>query len=230
MSLHNIIKSISANMWIMRSIHKTIYFNLKYLPLRQAVRLPVMLYKPHFHRLRGNIHINSDKIRPGMVKLGMPQVSIYPDSGITLDIGGTITFCGACNIGNASYISIGDVGHAVLGDRFHATASLRLVCHDRVTTGSNVLIGWDTLICDTDFHHTVRLEDMAAMPSHGAISIGSNIWIANGCAIMKNSEIPDDTIVAARSLVNRRLGTPGHSLVAGTPAVLKCTGITWNDE
>lgn len=32
---------------MLRSIFSTIYFNLYYLPFKQAIKLPILLYKPH---------------------------------------------------------------------------------------------------------------------------------------------------------------------------------------
>ena len=43
-----------------------------------------------------------------MIKLGFPQVSLYPDSGMVFENhGGTIVFHGSCRIGNNSAISVG---------------------------------------------------------------------------------------------------------------------------
>ena len=52
-------------------IHKSIYFNFHYLPFEQAVKLPILLYKPHFIKLKGNVIIESDKVSFGMIKMGI---------------------------------------------------------------------------------------------------------------------------------------------------------------
>ena len=38
---------------VLRYLHMSIYFNFKYLPFRQAVKLPVFLYRPRFGVLGG---------------------------------------------------------------------------------------------------------------------------------------------------------------------------------
>jgi hypothetical protein len=50
---------------------KTIFFNLKYLPLNQAVKLPIYVYRDvRFNRLKGNIQLNAPQVYRGMIKIG----------------------------------------------------------------------------------------------------------------------------------------------------------------
>lgn len=223
------ISTIRHNLWILRSLHKTIYFNLKCLPFRQALKLPILLYKPKLRSLEGKVRIESGVIRTGMIKLGLPNVSIYPDTGIMLELRGEVVFQGSCLIGNASYISVSEGGKAIIGDAFQATTSLKLVCYDKVSIGRNVLVGWDCLVCDNDFHTLSDKESGLPLPNHGPISIGDRCWIANGCCIMKNATLPPNSVVASHSMVNRCMDDiPGFSIIAGTPAVLRKTGVIWD--
>lgn len=48
-----IINEIKGNCWVLRSIIPTIYFNFHYLPFRQAIKLPIILYKPHLKLMKG---------------------------------------------------------------------------------------------------------------------------------------------------------------------------------
>lgn len=224
--LSSIIKNIFSKLWVLRSLPKTIYFNFHYLPFRQAVKLPILLYRPHFQTLGGSVKIESNNIKRGMICLGVYDVNIYPNNGIMLDIRGSITFKGSCRIGNASYIT-SNGGNIVIGDNFHATTSLRLINYDRIIIGDNVLFGWNCMVCDNDFHKVIDITNGHEFPVKGEINIGNNVWIANGCHIMKKSSIPSNTVISARSLVNKNLETPEYSLVAGTPAVLKRQNVSW---
>ena len=38
--------------WCLRSLLSSIYFNFHYLPLSQAMKLPILLYKPKFGSLK----------------------------------------------------------------------------------------------------------------------------------------------------------------------------------
>ena len=54
-----IIKKLSTELSILRYIIPTIYFNFHYLPFSQAIKLPIVFYKPHFGKLKGVVKINS---------------------------------------------------------------------------------------------------------------------------------------------------------------------------
>ena len=49
---------------------QTIYFNFHYLPFGQAIKLPIILRKPRFVRLKGKVSIENDNVRFGMIVLG----------------------------------------------------------------------------------------------------------------------------------------------------------------
>ena len=69
----------------------TIYFNFHYLPFRQAIKLPILLYKPHFISLKGKIIIDALSIRIGMIRMGHLVNTCNPNNGISIDNrGGTI--------------------------------------------------------------------------------------------------------------------------------------------
>ena len=94
-----------------------------------------------------------------------------------LELRGKIIFNGRCSIGNNSYITTGNKSIVEIGKNFSATTTLRLVCYDHIRFNDNVLVGY----CP--------------------ISIGCNTWIANGCRIMKNTMVPDNTVIAAYTVL-----------------------------
>lgn len=222
-----LLKIIRNNKWMLRSLAKTVYFNFHYLPLRQAVRLPIWLYKARLRKLGGSITITADRIRPGMIQLGTDRVSVYRNGGISLEINGDIVFRGSCYIGNDSFIAV-DGGKLSFGDFFNATAAVRIVCRKGITFGDRVLLGWNNMVCDSDFHTVRNRLTGKTNATEKEIAIGSHVWIANGCSVMKGSEIPDNVIVAQKSLVNGKLDVPEYSLVAGTPAKLKKEDVDWD--
>lgn len=44
---------------LLRAIISSLYFNFKYLPFNQALKLPILLYKPYFKELKGKVVIDS---------------------------------------------------------------------------------------------------------------------------------------------------------------------------
>lgn len=53
----------------------SLYFNLRYLPFKQGVKMPILINKPHLHKMNGKIVIDAAKITPGMIKLGASGVT-----------------------------------------------------------------------------------------------------------------------------------------------------------
>ena len=86
-------KKIRRYLQELRYIVPTLYFNFHYLPFRQAIRLPIVLYKPHLLKCKGTIRLEPEdgRIRHGMIRLGFHQVSLYPNNGFTWEnLGGVI--------------------------------------------------------------------------------------------------------------------------------------------
>lgn len=209
--MSSILKKILANKWVLRNIFQTIYFNLHYLPFKQAIRLPIWLYKPHIKNAKGSIII-SGPIRSGMIRLGINNVGIYPNNGIHINNQGTIEFKGTAIIGNDCYLHVDKTGRVTFGNNFRATTTFRLVSYNNITFGDNVRFGWDCIVMDTDFHILTRL-DGTQTKGYGEIHIGSNNWFGNGCRIMKNSTTPDYCTVAAGTWLSKPALVPEHSVI-----------------
>ena len=131
MELSLILKRVWRGRRILRYILHSVFFNFHYLPFHEAVKLPILLYKPKLLKLKGTIKIKQeDKIGFGMIRLGFPEVSLYPNTGIVFEnYGGTVVFKGQCCIGNNSYLSIGPKAIVEFGNRFSATTTFRLTSY-----------------------------------------------------------------------------------------------------
>lgn len=208
----SLVSKIWSHRRILRSLFKSIYFNFHYLPFWQAIRLPILLYKPKFLDLKGSVVIDADTIRFGMIRMGFPMVSLFPNSGITIENhGGTIIFNGKCQIGNNSAISMG-MGKLTFGSGFCATTSLKIACYYNITFNDNVLIGWDCLFMDTDFHKLAKLSG-GYSKGYGEIFIGKNNWFGCKCVVLKNTRTPDYCTVTATSLLNKNYDVPEYSVI-----------------
>lgn len=220
------LKKIWNQRWILRNILNSIYFNFHYLPFNQAIKLPIILYKPHLHKCSGTVKIEGN-IKCGMIKLGVNNVPIYPNNGIFFENnGGEIIFKGNCFIGNNSSIVIGKNGKLILGDNFCASTSLKLVSYYNILIKDNVLCGWDCLFMDTDFHQLTLIDkDIENPRSYNSIIIGKNNWFALKCIVMKGTVLSDNNVIAANSLLNKDYSNNSFCLMAGIPAIVKKTGV-----
>ena len=230
MILNKLLNLFKYNRKDLRSLPYSLYFNFHYLPFKQAIKLPILLYKPHFKELKGCVNICSQReIKYGMIRLGFPSVSIYPNTGIMIENhGGTILFKGTCFIGNNSAVSIGKNGTVVLGDRFGASTTLRLISYDRIVFGDKVRIGWDVLVMDTDFHKLTKLSGGYSR-GHAPIEIGSNNWFGNGCRIMKRAKTPNHCVISAGTMIAEALDIPEYSVIGNRKeTVIKASGMWRN--
>ena len=227
--MKDIVSKIWKNKWIIRSILSSIYFNFHYLPLKQAIRLPILLYKPNLLDLKGKIIIDSSKVSFGMITLGRYLVPLYPNSGITFqNKGGTIIFKGYCTIGNASTIAVLKNGNLEIGNGFFSSTTLKIVTSQSIKMDNDVRFGWNCTVCDTDFHSLTLVESGKKLPADSPIIIHKNCWFAQNCIILKGTEVPAYCIAATNSLLNKKYDIPTYSLIAGQPAVLKKTGVFRN--
>lgn len=212
------IKKIWKSRWVMRNIFQTIYFNLHYLPLKQAVHLPRWLYKPRFGKLKGSI-VLAGKVRTGLVRLGYFGVDLYPNSGVYIHNEGRIEFSGEALIGNDCYLSVAPSGHVVFGRNFRATAAFRLACYGETTFNENVRFGWDCIVMDTDFHKLTRM-DGSQTKGYGEVCIGSNNWFGNGCRIMKRTWTPNYCTIAAGTYLSKAVNVPAYSVIGNRKDVV----------
>ena len=217
-------------MAILRYMPYSVYFNFRYLPFKQACKLPVFLYKPKLMKCKGTVFIESDNIRYGMIRLGFMRVSLFPNNGIVWEnYGGKVVFQGNCNIGNASAISIGKTGNIVFGNNFSATCGLKMTSYHRIMFGENVSLAWDLIVMDTSLHKLKDMNNQQIGKRYGPIILGRNNWLASRCMVLHGTKTPDYCIFGAGSILNKDYSSnPTHILMAGNPLIVKRMGV-WRD-
>lgn len=199
---------------------RTIYFNLKYLPFNQALKLPFLLSKYVFLReIHGKINLNCP-IRFGLIQIGYGNVGVFDKkkSRTVWEVYGDITFSGNAIIGHGSKIIVGPEASLLFGDNFKLTAESSIIAFNKIQFGNECLISWETQIMDTDFHK-IKNENGEILNIPKPIIIGNHVWIGSRCTILKGSVIPDNSIIGVNSLVNNEL-PESNCIYAGIP--VKC--------
>lgn len=224
--MSKILRAIKRYYYLLHSV----FFNFYYLPFKQAIKLPIILYNPVFFSLKGKMKIDSNNISPGMIRLGLGGVSIFPDiMGIHYENhGGVIVFKGKCEIGSSSSISIGKDAIIVFGENFKATYGCKIVSYSQIIFGDNVLVGWDCLFVDSDFHVMYDASTDTMTQSRYPIHIGNNNWFAMKCTILKGTSTPDFCTVGASSLLNKKYILEPRCFLAGNPAKLISSDLYWD--
>ena len=218
-----IIKKIWRKRHFLFSLPMTIFFNFRYLPFSKAVRLPVWLCRARISG-KGKYYIESP-VYPGMIRLGFPNVSIFNEKGILLENNGTVYIKGELNLGAGSAISVGEKGKLTFGDKVAGQAGAKLVCYHKILLGDKVRIGWNTIMCDTDFHSMKNITGNKRTKGYGPIIIEDEVWIGSFCKIYKNTFIPRRCTLSANTLVNKKIECEPYSLIySGDGIKIKPTG------
>lgn len=109
----------------------------------------------------------------------------------------------------------------IIGDNCCFGAYNHITASDRIIIGNNVLTGKHVTISDNN-HGNSDLSSIKTPPiereivSKGAVTIGNNVWIAEGVIILSGVNIGEGSIVAAGSVVTKNI--PAFSVAAGNPA------------
>lgn len=203
----------------LHNIFYIIYLNFKFLPFKQACRLPIDVYgKLRLVGKSGKLNIIGD-IRPGMIKLGSQGRDMFPLDPVILDIRGELTFNGFFYIGCGSTIRVEDNAKMSIGADSRFGAQTILFCEERINIGAQVEGSWRCQLMDTDRHEILDRKTNKVLQSRKPIEIGDNVWIGNNVFINKGTKIPDNIIIASKSLCNKDYSSvPAFSVIAGIPA------------
>lgn len=90
---------------------------------------------------------------------------------------------------------------------------------DRIEIGDYSAIGANTKIFDNDFHPidpTDRMKGDVSKVMAKPIKIGKNVFIGCNCIILKGTEIGDNCVIGAGSVVHGMF--PENTIIAGNPA------------
>lgn len=207
------------------SLPITIWFNFKNFPFKNAIKLPVFLCMPTISG-KGRYQL-PERIYPGMIRLGFPMVSVFRGKGIVLENRGLVIFKGNTVIGGGSGISVGEKGTLIFGDRFSNQTGAKIICYHKVIFGERVRLGWQTLVCDTDFHRMKSEDGLTYTKGFGKIEIGDDVWMGSYCKIFKNTKVPSKCTVASDTLLNKEIDCRPYSLIySGGGIKTKYTGFS----
>lgn len=173
-------------------------------------------------KLRGNIILK--KKCTGIVWLGFGSVGIVDAKyeRAIFENAGTIIFEGDAWIGKGSRLIVS--GEVVFGTGLTITANSDIICSKKMTFGKNTLISWDCLFQDCDFHSIYYSASGQLLNPDKEITIGDHVWIGCRSTILKGCVIPNDSVIAAGSIVTKELYSD-HTIYVGNCA--KKNDISW---
>ncbi|MCQ2246599.1 MAG: hypothetical protein MJZ69_07425 [Bacteroidaceae bacterium] len=194
---------------------KSIYFNFKFLPFKQAIKLPILLAKPHFIKLKGKVRIEADYISTGMIRMGALINTCNPNNGITFDINGTIIFKGRALFANDSYIMIRDGGVLTLGKDLDCNCKIK--CAKSIEIGDETWIAYDSMIMDSDWHALTDVTTGKLLNRTSPVKIGKHNFISYKCIVSKGTITPDNATFMPCSTLNKVYEEGEYPLFGGNP-------------
>lgn len=208
------------------SFIKTLRINLKYFPLKIALKFPIFISRNVFlKRLKGDIIING-VIKTGQIRIGFMDTSLTTGKEMcVLNIEGLIQFTGKAKIGAGSKIAVGKNAKLTLGQSFKITSNSAIACFNEIVFGNDCLLSWDILVMDTDAH-SIYDKDKNVINKDKKIVIGNKVWIGCRSSLLKGAGIPDGCIVGANTIITKEYLNK-NSLILGNPANEIKSGITW---
>ena len=203
---------------LLLSIPKSFLFNLVHLPLRQAIKFPIVLTYRTKVRVGGKISLN-EKVRVGMIRIGFHHVTLCNDSDRTVLIvekGGVLEFRGSAHIGNGTKIHVTKDGYLTLGDNFAVSASSAIKCYHRIEFGRDIQFSWNCLVMDSDTHKIYDQNDIIINDAK-CVRFGDKVWIGCNTTILKGTSVPSNCVIGANSLVSGDK-FEDSSVIIGCPA------------
>ncbi len=220
-----LLREIGKAWFLIRSLPKSLLFNLRYFPLMQAIRLPVLVScHVKLMEMGGAVTVASNRF--GHVKLGFQGSEVFPADGArgvwSLANPGRVSF--GKNVQFGPGIRVHSGGALNLGNDIRCNGNIALFCAKHIRIGSGVVMAWDVTIMDHDFHAV--LCDEAVINPPADVNIEDKVWLGADVMVLKGAHVARGTVVGARSLV---LGqhTDADCVMAGTPARVIRKGISW---
>lgn len=200
------------------------YFNMRYLPLMVALKLPVKVTnRVKVKARRGQIIISCPSRSCVILGGGSPGMQHF-NSVILIAKGGCLKIMGAAVIGEGTTLRCDEDATIKLGDKFYCNCNCYLRSTDSISFGEDCALGWNVQINTSNGHpvfHDGKLVEMS-MP----VSIGRHVWITSNVIISKGVTVADGCIIAQGAIVNKNFEEP-NVLLGGVPAKPIANNIEW---
>lgn len=216
------IKAVFQVNWV-----ATLKINFSMFAFKEAKRLPIMVHgKLKITDLSGEIIINCP-LKRGLVIIGTQQEMTVTSYGTAqLSLAGKWIINGPFMIGQDVSIIIQKGGSFTIGEGSYLGNHTKLLIVNDVCFGNWVRFAYDSQLVSTNFHHMKNMiTGKVGRMSKKGIVINDYCWIGNNSTIMPGSVLPEKSIVASHSLINKDFSeSPQYPLIGGIPAKVISNG------
>lgn len=212
------------------SIPKSVYFNFRILPFRQAMRIPFLVaYNVKLLNLKRGIIEFSEavKLKPVLVAIGFNGTEEIASQRALLNLScGKIVFNGGAYFGEGCIIGVSNGGQLIFGKDFSANKNFFVSCNKEIVFGSDCMLGWNVHFFDATGH--IIYHNGMVKESFKRIHIGDHVWICAESHILKGVFIPNNSVVAYGSIVTKEFKNT-NALYGGSPAKELQNNIQWGN-
>jgi acetyltransferase-like isoleucine patch superfamily enzyme len=206
------------------ALPKSLYVNIRLLPLSQAVKLPIIVStNTKLLSLRGKVNLS--KVKTGIVRIGFTGADMidYNSNPTMLKIDGVLNIKGKTKIGKGSRFII--YGELNLGENFITTGDATVICVNKISIGNNSMLAWESIVMDTD-QHRIFDKNNDQINKENEVKIGNDVWVGARSFILKNSTIEDGCVIGANTTLTKSFKDT-NSIIAGTPPRVLKNDIVW---
>lgn len=181
------------------SIIKTIRFNLHYFG-KKGLLFPVIIAKNvMLKNMQGEVQLEAYKT--GNVRIGFDGTGIcdIKRQRSIWHVSGNVFLGENVKIAAGVKLSVGVNGILKIGKESSININTQIICMNNIGIGESVVISWDDLIMDSDFH---QIQDQATLKEISKpIFIGNNVWIGCRAIILKGTSVSNGCVVAAGNVI-----------------------------
>lgn len=185
------------------SILKSIYFNFRYLPFNQAIKIPILIGNAlKINRMyRGGVF--ASPIHAGILRMFFLDKNFHGIHNGSILINGRLIVNGSGfhYFGVGLRLTIEKDATMEIGNNFSVSAKAKISVRNHLKVGDNNMWSYDNIVMDTDTHQ-IMSPDGNILNYNKPIVFGNNIWLGCRNIVLKNTSIADGSIIAAGSIIN----------------------------
>lgn len=208
---------------------KTIRLNFTLLPFKKALKLPIIVTgKLIIDSLKGG-HVEIDApLHFGMINFGrdIDNMPIATCKSRVM-INGKVTFKGHCILNQSVNLCVWHGAHVEIGHCVIIASGILLKSAHNIVIGDYTRIASGSFIMDTNVHTVKDTETGRIARNYAPIIIGSRCWLTMNTSVTAGAVIPDYSITARGSLINKDFSKDGTIglMLGGSPAKVLKTGV-----
>lgn len=205
---------------------KSLYFNFRYLPFKQAIYMPVWITTNfHVYGLKRGQLILHQPYRKSIFlgDCGSPGLQEFK-GGLYFSKDSMMILHGFTVIAQGSVFRMDEGTSIEIGKNFFCNKNCFFRSSNQIIFSDECLLGWNVQINTSDGHPILHNGNMK--PSDLPIRVGKHVWITSNVIITKGVSIADGCIVAQGAVVVKSI-QEANSLVGGIPAKIISNNIDW---